>query len=184
MASVIGARQANQFSDLVSADWNADATKIQGGRNPLTIRKKLQGLGDVEQYQRELEAKRFYDYLMSGSSLITKSTVEAGDRVERLKQTNLLANIGRYQELASTEITQLKIQASMDMAKDGVYQIVDMLADALGFNGKAAQVKQYQQTMTTLSSTPGYVKASENALPSWLQDKIGKPKFPKITGAK
>lgn len=184
MNDILGIRQAGAFAELVQTDWNASAKTIQGGRSASAIGSRVEKLAGFEQIQKEDKAKREYDMLFSASNSISARTLAERDRVERQRDSNMLHNIARYSELAGTEITQLKIQAGIDAAKGGVFQIVDMLADRFGLNGKTEQIQAFQKDLTRLTKTPESIQTVQDKLPGFMKNSlIKRPSF-KLPGVK
>jgi hypothetical protein len=159
MNDIVGIRQAGAFAELVQADWNSTANKIQGGRNINTIGSRLTKLSDLEQIQKENRAKQSYDFLMSASGMISDSTIANQDKVERQKQQNMLNNIARYNSLASTEVTLQQAKGLLEDIKGGVYDVVDGVRRLSGMDGKVAQKQEIQKIK--IESKQGVKKASE-----------------------
>ena len=74
--------------------------------------------------------------LMSGSAMISRSTLQSQLSVELAKQRNVLEKLQNYATYASTEVTALKISNTVNDIKTDVQEIVQKLGDITGINGE------------------------------------------------
>lgn len=136
MADILGTRQANVFAELVQSDWNKLAQTAMAGYDWGDLGKSIDKLANLEEQQAIQRAQLETKELMSGSAMISRSTLQSQLSVELAKQRNILDKMANYATYASTEITTLKISNTVNDIKTGVQDIVQKLGDITGVNGE------------------------------------------------
>lgn len=136
MADILGTRQANTFAELVQSDWNQLAQTAMAGYNWDDLGKSIDKLAGLEEKQAIQRAQLETQELMSGSAMISRSTLQSQLSVELAKQRNVLEKLQNYATYASTEVTALKISNTVNDIKTGVQEIVQKLGDITGINGE------------------------------------------------
>lgn len=136
MADILGTRQANVFAELVQSDWNKLAQTAMAGYNWGDLGKSIDKLADLEEQQAIQRAQLETRELMSGSAMISRSTLQSQVSVELAKQRNILDKMAQYATYASTEVTTLNIKNAVNDIKTDVQDIATRLADYLGVNGQ------------------------------------------------
>lgn len=136
MADILGTRQANVFAELVQSNWNELAQKAMAGYDWGDLGKSIDKLANLEEQQAIQRAQLETKELMSGSAMISRSTLQSQLSVELAKQRNILDKMSKYATYASTEITTLKISNTVNDIKTGVQDIVQKLGDITGVNGE------------------------------------------------
>lgn len=136
MADILGTRQANVFAELVQSDWNKLAQTAMAGYDWGDLGKSIDKLAGLEEKQAIQRAQLETRELMSGSAMISRSTIESQLSVELAKQRNVLEKLQNYATYASTEVTALKISNTVNDIKTGVQEIVQKLGDITGINGE------------------------------------------------
>lgn len=136
MADILGTRQANVFAELVQSDWNKLAQTAMAGYNWGDLGKSIDKLADLEEQQAIQRAQLETRELMSGSAMISRSTLQSQLSVELAKQRNILEKMQNYATYASTEVTTLNIKNAVNDIKTDVQDIATRLADYLGVNGQ------------------------------------------------
>ena len=136
MADILGTRQANTFAELVQSDWNKLAQTAMAGYSWGDLGKSIDKLAGLEEKQAIQRAQLETRELMSGSAMISRSTIESQLSVELAKQRNVLEKMQNYATYASTEVTALKISNTVNDIKTGVQEIVQKLGDITGINGE------------------------------------------------
>lgn len=136
MADILGTRQANVFAELVQSDWNKLAQTAMAGYDWGDLGKSIDKLADLEEQQAIQRAQLETRELMSGSAMISRSTLQSQVSVELAKQRNILDKMAQYATYASTEVTTLNIKNAVNDIKTDVQDIATRLADYLGVNGQ------------------------------------------------
>lgn len=136
MADILGTRQANVFAELVQSDWNKLAQTAMAGYDWGDLGKSIEKLADLEEQQKIQRAQLETRELMSGSAMISRSTLQSQLSVELAKQRNILEKMQNYATYASTEVTTLNIKNAVNDIKTDVQDIATRLADYLGVNGQ------------------------------------------------
>lgn len=136
MADILGTRQANVFAELVQSDWNKLAQTAMAGYNWGDLGKSIDKLAGLEEKQAIQRAQLETRELMSGSAMISRSTIQSQLSVELAKQRNILDKMAQYATYASTEVTTLNIKNAVNDIKTDVQDIATRLADYLGVNGQ------------------------------------------------
>lgn len=136
MADILGTRQANVFAELVQSDWNKLAQTAMAGYDWGDLGKSIDKLADLEEKQAIQRAQLETRELMSGSAMISRSTLQSQVSVELAKQRNILDKMAQYATYASTEVTTLNIKNAVNDIKTDVQDIATRLADYLGVNGQ------------------------------------------------
>lgn len=150
MADILGTRQANVFAELVQSDWNKLAQTAMAGYDWGDLGKSIDKLADLEEQQAIQRAQLETQELMSGASIINRSTIQSQLAVELAKQRNAIDKLANYATYASTEVTTQNIKNSVDDIKADVNEIATRLGDYLGVNGdegrKRSQLR-FQQNL-------------------------------------
>lgn len=136
MADILGTRQANVFAELVQSDWNKLAQTAMAGYDWGDLGKSIDKLADLEEQQAIQRAQLETRELMSGSAMVSRSTLQSQLSVELAKQRNILDKMAQYATYASTEVTTLNIKNAVNDIKTDVQDIATRLADYLGVNGQ------------------------------------------------
>ena len=141
MADILGTRQANVFAELVQSDWNKLAQTAMAGYDWGDLGKSIDKLADLEEQQAIQRAQLETRELMSGTAMISRSTLQSQLSVELAKQRNILEKMQNYATYASTEVTAQKISNTVNDIKTGVQEIVQTLGDITGFNGEEGKAR-------------------------------------------
>lgn len=141
MGDILGTRQANVFAELVQSDWNKLAQTAMAGYDWGDLGKSIEKLADLEEQQKIQRAQLETRELMSGSAMISRSTIQSQLSVELAKQRNILEKMQNYATYASTEVTAQKISNTVNDIKTGVQEIVQKLGDITGFNGEEGKAR-------------------------------------------
>lgn len=136
MADILGTRQANVFAELVQSDWNKLAQTAMAGYDWGDLGKSIDKLANLEEQQAIQRAQLETRELMSGSAMVSRSTLQSQLSVELAKQRNILDKMAQYATYASTEVTTLNIKNAVNDIKTDVQDIATRLADYLGVNGQ------------------------------------------------
>lgn len=136
MGDILGTRQANVFAELVQSDWNKLAQTAMAGYDWGDLGKSIEKLADLEEQQKIQRAQLETRELMSGSAMISRSTIQSQLSVELAKQRNILDKLANYATFASTEATTLNIKNSVDEIKKDINDIATRFADYVGINGQ------------------------------------------------
>ena len=136
MADILGTRQANVFAELVQSDWNKLAQTAMAGYDWGDLGQSIDKLAGLEEKQAIQRAQLETRELMSGSAMISRSTLQSQLSVELAKQRNILDKMAQYATYASTEVTTLNIKNAVNDIKTDVQDIATQLADYLGVNGQ------------------------------------------------
>lgn len=136
MGDILGTRQANVFAELVQSDWNKLAQTAMAGYDWGDLGKSIEKLADLEEQQKIQRAQLETRELMSGSAMISRSTIQSQLSVELAKQRNILEKMQNYATYASTEATTLNIKNSVDEIKKDINDIATRFADYVGINGQ------------------------------------------------
>lgn len=136
MGDILGTRQANVFAELVQSDWNKLAQTAMAGYDWGDLGKSIEKLADLEEQQKIQRAQLETRELMSGSAMISRSTIQSQLSVELAKQRNILEKMQNYATFASTEATTLNIKNSVDEIKKDINDIATRFADYVGINGQ------------------------------------------------
>ena len=136
MGDILGTRQANVFAELVQSDWNKLAQTAMAGYDWGDLGKSIEKLADLEEQQKIQRAQLETKELMSGASIINRSTIQSQLAVELAKQRNAIDKLANYATFASTEATTLNIKNSVDEIKKDINDIATRFADYVGINGQ------------------------------------------------
>lgn len=136
MGDILGTRQANVFAELVQSDWNKLAQTAMAGYDWGDLGKSIEKLADLEEQQKIQRAQLETRELMSGSAMISRSTIQSQLSVELAKQRNAIDKLANYATFASTEATTLNIKNSVDEIKKDINDIATRFADYVGINGQ------------------------------------------------
>ena len=136
MADILGTRQANVFAELVQSDWNKLAQTAMAGYDWGDLGKSIDKLANLEEQQAIQRAQLETRELMSGSAMISRSTLTSQLSVELAKQRNAIDKLANYATFASTEATTLNIKNSVDEIKKDINDIATRFADYVGINGQ------------------------------------------------
>lgn len=136
MGDILGTRQANVFAELVQSDWNKLAQTAMAGYDWGDLGKSIDKLANLEEQQAIQRAQLETRELMSGSAMISRSTLTSQLSVELAKQRNAIDKLANYATFASTEATTLNIKNSVDEIKKDINDIATRFADYVGINGQ------------------------------------------------
>lgn len=131
MADILGTRQANTFAELVQSDWNQLAQTAMAGYNWEDLGKSIDKLAGLEEKQAIQRAQLETQELMSGSAMISRSTLQSQLSVELAKQRNILDKLQNYATYASTEATTLKISNAVNDIRTTVQDILLSIKDEI-----------------------------------------------------
>ena len=93
-------------------------------------------MANLEEQQAIQRAQLETRELMSGSAMISRSTLTSQLSVELAKQRNAIDKLANYATFASTEATTLNIKNSVDEIKKDINDIATRFADYVGINGQ------------------------------------------------
>lgn len=145
MADILGARQANQFAELIDTDWLQRAQQIlqAGGVRYSELGPAIRHGAELEEQQSiGRSGLRLQEYARLARETSSK-TIEKQMLLESIKQREALDDIKQYQRLAGAEITRIEgLANTVDEIKDGVLDLVNMVGTELGFNGDENKAKQ------------------------------------------
>lgn len=165
MADILGTRQANVFAELVQSDWNKLAQTAMAGYDWGDLGKSIDKLANLEEQQAIQRAQLETRELMSGSAMISRSTLQSQLSVELARQRNIFEKMQNYATYASTEVTTLKISNTVNDIKTGVQEIVQKLGDITGLNGEEGKARHIAR-----------LKAA-----GWTEDANGELRPPKMS---
>lgn len=175
MADILGARQANNYAELVNADWNQIAKSLMDGRTLKEFNQNIDKLGMLEGQQAINRARQANVELFRAGGSINETTIESQNRLELLKLNEALDDIARYSILAGAEIGRIKALAeTVDVIQDKIIDIADNVAKLAGAEGKEEQQKAVQQIKTTVK------RGAEGAVDTLTGSKSSNDKLEKI----
>ena len=181
MADILGARQANQFAELVQTDWMARAQEIlkSGGVNYGELRKAIKRGADLEEMQSIMRSGlRLSEISRLGGGGISEETIATQNRLEGLRQREALDDVVNYIQFARAEIGRIELMANtVDKISDGVNKIVGYLATEFGIVGKEEQAKQRAERREKQEKivAPVVGDAPKIRAPSFVFDLLGRP---------
>lgn len=129
MGDILGNRQANQFAELVQSDWNELAKVALAGYKASDVAKNIEKLGQLEEQQAVNRAQLETRELMTGASMINRSTLQSQLSVELVKQRNIMDKMANYATYAATEVTTLKISNTVNDVRTLVQEILNTIKD-------------------------------------------------------
>lgn len=175
MADILGARQANNYAELVNADWNQIAKGLMDGRTLKEFNQNIDKLGMLEGQQAINRARQANVELFRAGGSINETTIESQNRLELLKLNEALDDIARYSILAGAEIGRIKALAeTVDVIQDKIIDIADNVAKLAGAEGKEEQQKAVQQIKTTVK------RGAEGAVDTLTGSKSSNDKLEKM----
>lgn len=153
MADILGTRQANVFAELVQSDWNKLAQIALAGHDPKEAKKSIEHLANLEEQQAIQRAQLETRELMSGSAMISRSTLQSQLSVELAKQRNILEKMRNYATYAATEVTTLKISNTVNDIRTTVQEILNTVQDyvTLTPEQQAKHTVQNKQALKTIA---------------------------------
>ena len=172
MGDILGTRQANVFAELVQSDWNKLAQTAMAGYDWGDLGKSIDKLANLEEQQAIQRAQLETRELMSGSAMISRSTLTSQLSVELAKQRNAIDKLANYATFASTEATTLNIKNSVDEIKKDINDIATRFADYVGINGQEGRDRsalRFQERM----KKAGLMDENGNIKKGWDAFKTG-----------
>lgn len=181
MADILGARQANQFAELVQTDWIARAQEIlkSGGVNYDELGRAIKRGADLEELQSIMRSGlRLSEIMRLGGGAISEKTIATQNRLEGLRQREALDDVVNYIDFARAEIGRIEFMANtVDEISDGVNKIVGYLATEFGIVGKEEQAKQRAERREAQEKivAPVVGDAPKIRAPGFVFDLLGRP---------
>lgn len=155
MADILGARQANQFAELVQTDWLKRAQEIleSGGIDYDQLAKAIAHGADLEEKQaisRSGLRLREYARIAAGTS---DATISAQRALELARQDIALTNVDKYIELAETETAKIQtVDKNVNDIRNAVIEGVGYLAELAGVKGDEKQAQAIEQIKNSVKS--------------------------------
>lgn len=181
MADILGARQANQFAELVQTDWIARAQEIlkSGGVNYDELGRAIKRGADLEELQSIMRSGlRLSEIMRLGGGAISEETIATQNHLEGLRQREALDDVVNYIDFARAEIGKIEFMANtVDKISDGVNKIVGYLATEFGIVGKEEQAKQHAERREAQEKivAPVVGDAPKIRAPGFVFDLLGRP---------
>lgn len=176
MAEVLGNRQANVFAELVDTDWLDEARRIMQGQTIPEIGRNIKRGGDLERVQQRNRVQLEFEEIRRLGSGVDEGTLAAQRELESVKLREKLDDVINYEKLAAEEITKINLMANtLDEIRDRVGEIVGILGNTLGINGKENQKKAIEASNAAAKARADFglkaIGADENTLtvPNMLQ---------------
>lgn len=146
MADVLGLRAANNYAELVDADWNAIADSLRAGRSTQQFGGRIDYLADLQGQQALNRARLANVELFRAGDEINRDTLGWQTKVESVKQRELLDDVRDFERVALSEISRINTLANtVDEISDSINKIWGMMADRWGFNGAEGEERARQR---------------------------------------
>lgn len=143
MADILGARQANQFAELVQSDWNELAKTALAGYAPRAAQARINTLGDLERQQAINRAQLATRELFELGGTISGNTIQSQMSVELARQDRLRNKMQDYGLHAATEKTAIETKQILDDGKSILAALLDVIKQA--FNGESIPREERQK---------------------------------------
>lgn len=133
MADILGARQANQFAELIQTDWVQRMGEVLGNIRYSQLGPAIRHAANLEEQQAIGQSQLRFQELMRITSETSDRTIRAQLKVDATKQREALDDIKNYESLALAKLAEIELAAkTMDAFQDKVLEYLGKIAKEFG----------------------------------------------------